>query len=235
MVKKVLVSLTSTDNPDWDKNIADLKKYNVQEFALFLTLLHDERERQKIYCLIKKTLPNAKIPFLHIHQLIASDELNFLISEFGAEMFNLHTAREFPLVYDYKQFRDRILIENSGPAIADGLKESDIEGFAGVCLDVSHLEKSRLKGFPGYDITIATLQKYPVLANHISAIVKKPLFYSGRSHDLAAHKFTKLAQFDYLKRYPAEYFGKFIAIELINPIKEQLEAQKYIEKIIYAL
>ncbi|PIS07982.1 hypothetical protein COT78_00675 [Candidatus Berkelbacteria bacterium CG10_big_fil_rev_8_21_14_0_10_43_13] len=232
MNKKVLVSLTSTDNPDWDKNIADLVKFDIAEFALFLTMLHNEKERKQIYKKIKAAVPEVKIPFCHIHQNISPDELNYLISDFGTELFNLHTTREFPLVYGYNQFRDRILIENSGPAIQDGLKESDIEGFAGVCLDVSHLEKSHLKDFPGYDITIATLQKYPVLANHISAIVKKPLFYSGRNHDLAAHKFTKLSQFDYLKNYPTKYFGRFIALEIINSISEQLEAKTYIEKII---
>jgi len=232
MDKKVLISLTSTDNPDWDKNITDLKKFDVKEFALFLTMVHDEDERKEIYKKIKETVPEIKIPFLHIHQLIPPEELQFLISGFGAELFNIHTTREFPLVYDYAKFRDRILIENSGPAIKDGFKQSDIEGFAGICLDLSHLEKSRLAKDPGYEITRQTLEKFPVLANHISAISHKPVTYGGHTFHWAIHKFSALSQFDYLKNYPENYFGKFIAIELINSVEEQLEVKKYIEKII---
>ena len=44
----------------------------------------------------------------------------------------------------------------------------------------------------------------------------------------ASHYLEDLSELDYLKKYPANYFSDFIAIELENSIKEQLEVKDYI-------
>ena len=43
-----------------------------------------------------------------------------------------------------------------------------------------------------------------------------------------SHNFENLSEFDYLKKYPKNYFSNLIALELENSIKEQLVAKEYI-------
>jgi len=233
MEKEILVSVVTAGNPDWRKSVADLKKYGIHRFALFLTMIPRSDKFADIFDEISKQIPGAEIPFSHISQKLTPDQLDRMIEKFGTKVFNRHPTREFPLIYDYSKFNSMIYIENAGPAIEDGLKVSDIENFAGVCLDVSHLENAKRQKFSGYDITLETVKKCPIGANHISGILTKPFHgpISGTfSHD--SHKFYKLEDFDYLKNYGPEFFGSYIAIEVYNPIAEQLEAKKYIEKII---
>ena len=232
MDKKVLISFTSTYNPNWHQTIADLKKFSVKEFALFVTTIGTADERWQILREIKAEVPQVKIPFAHIRPDMSPAELDFLIDNFGTQAFNLHPTKEYPLEHDYSNYLDKIWIENGGPTIHDGLEVSDIDGFAGICLDLSHLEGGRLQNFPGYGITTDTLKRFKIGANHISAISTEPVVYGGKPHRFDIHQFSDLSQFDYLKNFPAEYFGQFIALELINPVSEQLEAKKYIESII---
>lgn len=232
MKKKVLVSLTTPYNPDWYKTILDLKKFDVTEFGLFITTIKDSDERWQIYREIKSVIPNANIPLVHIRQGVAPDELGYLIENFGTKYFNFHPVREFALEYDYTKYLDKILIENGGPAIEGGLEEYDIDGFAGICLDLAHLERARLVNPAGYNITKKTLGKYTLLANHISAVSLTPVTYGGTTHSYDIHEYSNLTQFDYLKHYAAEYFSDIVCLELINDTEEQLKAKEYIESII---
>lgn len=232
MKNKVLVSFTTFMNDDWHQTVADLAKLGVTEFALFLTGVDAESERWQILKEIKATIPDAKILFVHLRPDVTPKEIDFLIDEFGTELFNLHPLREYPLVYDYDRFKSQILIENSGPANRDGLKPSDVDSFGGICLDLSHLKNSELL-FPSvYKITVETMSKLPVLANHISAISDEPIHYPNHRTCYDQHRFNDLSQFDYLKQFPKQYFGQYLALELMNPISEQLEAKKYVEGII---
>jgi hypothetical protein len=46
------------------------------------------------------------------------------------------------------------------------------------------------------------------------------------------HTITDLKSFDYLTTLPKDIFGKTIALEVYNPIKEQLEFRQYVGKIL---
>ncbi len=233
MKKEVLVSITTAGNPDWRKSLADLKEYGIKRFAIFTTMVPEPDTCRIMLEEIKKQIPDAKIPFAHIHQKMTPDELDFMIDNFGSRAFNIHPTREFPLMHDYSKYLDMIYIENAGPSIQDGLKDSDIDGFAGVCLDVSHLENAKKLDFPGYQITLDTLKKFKIGANHISAIYDLP--GDGpvtKSYGYAYHEYKNLNEFDYLKDYNSDFFGPYIALEIYNQIAEQIEAKKYIENIL---
>lgn len=235
MNKKVLCSLTSLGDTNWDRKLDELDKFGINEFALFVTTLSDPAERQTIYKKISDRLPDARIPFCHIRQQdMSPSELDFLIEKFGTKLFNIHTVAEYAFGYDYSKYMGQILVENSGPSNTYGLRDEDLQDFGGICLDISHLENARLQDLPGYKVTLSALEKYPVRANHISAITKKLNIYGvssdKKSHD--SHFFTNLTEFDYLKKYPDKYFGQYMALELTNSITEQLEVKKYIEKIL---
>lgn len=233
MNKEILVSLTTAGNPNWRQTITELKECNINRFALFLTMMPDYEERMDLMKTIQKNIPDAEIPFAHIRQDMKLDEIDFLINTFGLKTMNTHPTREYPLAYDYSHYMKMLYIENAGPASRDGLKSSDIEGFAGICADISHLENAKRQGFSGHPITLETLKKFPIGANHISAIHNE--IGTGAitgSIGYTFHKFDQLADFDYLKNYGPEFFGPYIALEVYNSIPEQLGAKKYIENIL---
>ncbi len=64
-------------------------------------------------------------------------------------------------------------------------------------------------------------------ANHISSSKKS---VSHKIH--TKHYLDDYSGLNYLKNYPLNYFSKFIAIELENTIKEQLEAIDYINELL---
>lgn len=233
MKKEILVSLTTAGNPDWRKTITELKEHRVKRFALFLTMMSDPNERMDLMEAIKKEIPDAEIPFAHIRPDMSPSELDFLIKNFNLKAMNIHPTREYPLIHDYSKYMGMIYIENGGPANRDGLRSSDLEGFAGICLDVSHLEDSKRKGCVAYEINLDMARKNLIGANHVSAIYNEigtGLVMGRRGYDF--HKYELLENFDYLKNYGSEFFGRFIAIELYNSIAEQLEAKEYIENIV---
>jgi len=233
MKKEVLVSIVTAGNPDWRKTISELKELKINCFALFLTMLDTTKERMELFETIRLEIPDAEIPFAHIRPDMTLEELDFMIDNFNLQAMNIHSTREYPLVYDYSKYMDILYIENGGPVIKDGFTPSDLAGFAGICLDISHLENSKRQGFPGYEINIKMLKKYPIGANHVSAIyneIGKGPIVGGYGYDF--HKYESLDDFNYLKNYDSKYFGPYIALELYNPIAEQLEAKKYIEDIV---
>jgi hypothetical protein len=107
--------------------------------------------------------------------------------------------------------------------------------FPGFCLDASHFENHVIirkvqaqKNLPEY------LRKYKVGCAHFSAIIKESISHieDGRKFtDYVSHWLRDLSELDYVKKY-IKYLPPICAIELENPLKRQLEAKKYLEKVI---
>lgn len=121
-----------------------------------------------------------------------------------------------------------IYIEN----VYEPLDENEIKEFAGICLDLSHLEDDRLFRPATYNHNAELIKKYGCGCNHISPSKKRFSFlergetkYPRNQHP---HFLENLSELDYLKNYPEKYFGKFAALEMENSIKEQLEAKNYL-------
>ena len=219
---KVLPTITTISKELWRNKIEEVKKLKLKEVFLFLTGL-DEKERKRLYKLLKET-EVEKIPFVHIRSDMKLLELDYLVENYQTKVFNIHTERQYPLIYDYNKYKNIIYIENT---VAFPLDEQEIKDFAGICLDFAHLEDVRLLDIKSYKHNIKILEKYPIKCNHISVIKKHPYLQKGQVN-YASHYLEDLSELDYLKKYPANYFSDFIAIELENSIKEQLEAKDYI-------
>lgn len=229
---KILPSITTIF--DWREKVKEVKELRLKEVNLFLTCVNS-KERAELYELLKKTKVE-KIPFVHIRSDMTKDELDYLIKNYHTQAFNIHTKREFPYPHDYKQYRGMIYIEN----VYESLDEDEIKEFAGVCLDLAHLEDDRLFNPRFYERNVEIIEKYGCGCNHI-APVKNSSFLSKGEVSVGEKKYPKnkhphfledLSELDYLKRYPARYFGKFVALEMENSIKEQLEARDYISKLL---
>jgi len=220
--RKILPTITTISKGLWRKKIEEVKKLRLKEVFVFLTAL-DEKERKEFYELLKET-EIEKIPFVHIRSDMKLSELDYLVENYKTELFNVHTEKQYPFVYDYSKYKNIICIEN---ICAFRLNEKEIKDYAGTCLDFAHLENIRLTNKKAYEHDVKILEKYPVKCNHISAI-KEISFLRKNIMKYDSHYLEDLSELDYLKKYPANYFSSFIAIELENSIKEQLKAKDYI-------
>ncbi len=111
--------------------------------------------------------------------------------------------------------------------------EKEVKEFAGVCLDFSHLENDRLLFSERFKEQRSLLLQYKIGCNHIAAIgATKKLTEDGTCMAFDKHIFNELSELDYLKNYPEEFFSNYIAIELENSLKEQLQAIDYICEIL---
>lgn len=225
-MKKVFVSITTTRGSDWRKQIREIKKRGLEEAALFLTCLEKEG-RKKLYGFLEKN-KISNIPFVHIRNDMAPRELDYLIKNFKTEKFNIHTGREFPLICDYPRHRKKIFIEN----IYLPLDEEEVKSFAGICLDLAHLENDRVFEFKKFKHNLNILEKYPIGCNHISCF-QETVHKDDRGHIRRdRHFMSNISELNYLKKYPKRYFSDTIALELENDIETQLKARDCLLEII---
>ncbi|MBI2626246.1 MAG: hypothetical protein HYW69_01475 [Candidatus Nealsonbacteria bacterium] len=214
---------------DWRSKLKEVKELNLKEVALFLTCANYE-ERQEIYDFLKET-KIEKVPFAHIRTDMQMEEMEYLIKIYHTEVFNIHTKREYQYPADYEKYKKMIYIENT----YEPFDEKEIKDFAGICLDVAHLENSRIFKPELYNHNIKVIEKYGCGCNHISPTKNFSLYdvkKEDESENWNAHVLDNLSQLDYLKSYPKKYFGKLAAIEMENSIKDQLKARDYMLKLL---
>jgi hypothetical protein len=121
-----------------------------------------------------------------------------------------------------------ICIENS----LYTLDKDEVQNWAGVCLDISHLENDRLTNEQSFTENLKVIEEYEVKCNHISAVKNTFCINEEGFKHYDAHEASKLADFDYLKKYDKKLFSNFCAMEINNDITFQLKAIDYINKII---
>jgi len=221
---KIYPTITTLTN--YSEKLEEINSLNIKEACLFLTGLNKEKRKELYPKLLKSSL--EYIPFCHVRTDMDCNELTFLEKNFKTKIFNIHTEKEYPLEYDYSKFKNKIYIENTRYE----LSEKEIQQWAGVCLDFSHLENDRLTNMKKYEHDLQLIEKYPIKCNHISSIKKekgRDMFGIERYDN---HFYHNLSEFDYLKKYDKKLFSNFCAIELENPIKDQLLVIEYINNLL---
>lgn len=232
---KILPTITTTQGSDWRERIKEVNEIGLKEIALFPTNIR-KKEREELYKLLEKSCVK-NIPFVHLRSDMELEELNYLVETYGAKVFNTHTAREYPFIYEtWAKYRKMIYIEN----VYFPLDQEELKKFAGICLDFSHLENDRLMHPETFKHNIQILERFPIGCNHIGAIKKEIWIDPGDGynknktrHDF--HQLGDLRELDYLKNYPLKYFSSYITIELENSIEEQLKIKDYIRSILKTL
>jgi len=214
ILPSIITASYGQHSADWRKTIAELQTFKIRRCALFLTGL-DHAERNECYRLLLRARKSAPftLPFVHARNDMAHEEYLFLATEFGADRFNLHPTRRFPLLHVLgPELRRKVFIENDSD-----LTPLDFIDFAGICLDLSHLEAARNNAPERYAATLKLIQEYEIGANHLSAIRRD-------GTGMSTHWLENLSQLDYLEAYPKELFGRYAALELVNPLALQLKA-----------
>lgn len=221
--REILVSIT-TIGGNWKEKIEEIKNLKIERVALFLTGLECKNiDKKELFSLLEKT-SIKEIPFVHIINKTLPEDIKYLVKKYKTEAFNIHSEKQYPLKYDLTKYKDKIYIENIFRHV---LNEEEIKNYAGTCIDISHLEIAKNRFPKIYGKTIEVINKFKCGCNHISSYKEKAI-EEVRFIQKSSHFFTKLFQFDYLLDYPNEYFSNLLALELENPISEQLKAKEYI-------
>lgn len=223
-----LVSITTTEANDssksWKEKIEEVNHLGLERIALFPTCL-ERKEREELYKAVQSS-KIKEIPFVHLRSDMPEKELDFLISNFKTQVFNIHTKREYPQPSNIHKHKDRTYVENT----YHSLDEKELNDFSGICLDFSHLENDRLLNKKNFLYNKKVLEKYKIGCNHLSAVGSDLELDVEGFYRYDSHYLRKLSEMDYLKNYPLKYFSSFCAIELENSPKEQLEIIDYIYK-----
>lgn len=220
-MKKILVSVTTIDEVSWQSMITQVKSLGLKEIALFLTGLRLSDRKDCLKAL--GDIEGLTVPFVHARSDMTLDEYKYLMAKFKTQKFNLHPLRLYPIDSDLTSIKDKIYIEN-----ASEFTQSDIDGFAGACLDTSHLQDYKLKQHPRYEEIKSCVENNPIGVNHLSVIYKEIIHDKYGDH-YDSHLMRNLSEYDYLRQFPSRYFGEFLAIELQNPITEQLKVKEYLQ------
>ncbi|MFA6131869.1 MAG: hypothetical protein WC702_02240 [Patescibacteria group bacterium] len=214
----------------WREKVKEIDQLGLKQVAVFVTTIGFE-ERQELFHALENT-KLEEIPFVHIRSDMRPEELEYLIKRWQTKAFNFHLLSEFGMEHDLTKYYQQIYIENTFAPIT----EEDLKGFAGLCLDFSHVEDAR-RFFPDtFKQWQEIYSRFPIGCGHISAVREEPHFDEReQSFRCSYHWFNNLTDFDYLKNVSLSQVPPFIALELENPLVEQLKVKEYVEKILVAI
>lgn len=166
-MKNILLTITTTGGSDWKDKITEIDKLMLEEVALFPTCLNKE-ERKELYDLLKKT-KLKRIPFVHLRSDFDENEINWLRENFKTEVFNTHSERLYPLKYSWDKYKkDFIYLENTHL----GFPEDELNDYAGICIDFSHLENDKILFSDRYRQSLRMIKNHKIGCAHLSAIKK---------------------------------------------------------------
>ncbi|MFA5013685.1 MAG: hypothetical protein WC520_03970 [Candidatus Paceibacterota bacterium] len=224
---KFFPAITTITKANWRDKVDEVDRLGLEEVALFPTCLNAE-QRKDLYTAIEHT-SIKHVPFIHLRSDMELWELDHFVKKYDTQIFNVHSAREYPINKDWLKYKQIICIENTQRSPLD---PEEIKNFGGICLDFSHLENDRLVDKDKFAADTKCLASFPVRCNHISAIKTKFSLDENEKLHYDSHMLKKQSELDYLKRYPLEYFSDFCAMELENKISDQLIAIDYINELI---
>lgn len=214
----------------WRDKIAEIEPLGLRSVGLFLTGVR-EAERRELYRELE--LAHVRhlftVPFVHAVSDMSEDEYRYLMDRFGAELFNLHPLRQYPLQHTLSaEIRRRITIENA--FIDQSIELMDLSGFHGICMDIAHAEDLRRKNPREFEKLERLTHRAPVLANHLSLSGDAALVDSYGELTYHSHSLGESGGLSYLTRYSREFFGSIIAIELADSLAEQVRLIPVIEE-----
>jgi len=234
-MKKILLGLTTLTGENWKNKIEEAKKFNIEEVALFPTML-DLEKRKELYTLLENS-PIKSIPHVHLRHDMEEWELDYFVSKYGTHLFNIHPNLDSLRLLDFKKHTPNIYIENLY-AISDDFLDI-LKRCGGICLDAAHWHSEGImKGGQGYERFPALFSEYKIGCCHISGAKNTPVlkFDEVLKKEVAEYEYHKvdindLSYFDYIKKY-AQYLPEIISIELENSFEEQMKAREYLAKLV---
>ncbi|NMB39937.1 MAG: hypothetical protein GYA00_01015 [Parcubacteria group bacterium] len=217
---------TITTGENWRDKFREIEYLRIEKVAVFPTMI-EKPDRKSLYQLIEES-PIKKIPIVHLRSDMDIEELDFFAKKYDTQIFNTHSSKEFPISEKWlREYRELISIENTHNF---PLEEEEVRKYGGICLDMSHLENSRILETERYNKEVEIISKFKIRCNHISAVKDNFSSVNTEKRELRydSHRLDNHTELDYLKNYPVNYFSDLCAMELSNNIVEQMEAIAYI-------
>ncbi len=218
--ERILLGLTGWTAKSVITKIKDIDKRDITTAALFMEIIKDKNDREKIYSVLKKS-KIQNIPLVHIRQDMTRDEIEFLKKNYKSKYFTIHEEyfSEIPILRGY--YKDLYLEMNTDNFVSKKIKVEKIGGF---CIDLSHFKVEEQKWTKEFLYILSKKDKKIFGCNHINGYSYK------RNKDL--HTVKKISDFDYLNTLPEFLFGEAIAIEAFNNIESQIKFKKYLVKLL---
>jgi hypothetical protein len=212
----ILVGITGLKSGEWEPLLQEIRDLNINEVGLFL-INFDKPEREKIYKALLDS-PITSIPLVHLRHDMTKDELEFLQKKYNTKYFTCHESDFVDASVEHWSgfYKDIYLEMNADNVVSPKVKVEEVGGF---CVDTGHFKAASEKAPEDFNYQIRR-KNYNFSCNHISG-------WDNEKH-AHTHKVSDLQEFDYLKTIPYFLFGKILAIELTNSIKEQLEFREYL-------
>ncbi|MFZ5955206.1 MAG: hypothetical protein ACOYT4_02170 [Nanoarchaeota archaeon] len=217
--KEILVSITGTSDPDWQNKFEEIKNLNIKRFALFLERFTPLQRRRIYKELIELKIKN--IPLIHIRNDMKKSELIFLIKNFNPEFMTIHESTfEYGYLKKWNGFYRKLFLElNFDNHLS---KKVDVKKVGGFCIDLSHYKASEIRNTKEFEYLIKN--KNLVKCNHLNGFSFETCF--------DVHRIKSLEEFEYLKTIPDLLYGKIIALETENGIREQLRFKEHLKELI---
>jgi hypothetical protein len=222
-------SVTTTTH-NYLAQIKEAEKLGLEVVCLFLTCL-DSGKRKELYKILE-TSSIKKIPLVHLRHDMESWELDYLWQKFNVQAFNIHPQCEYPLLQDLSKYKNHIFVEIAFAHLENFNKDVNLhKDFAGICIDFTHLEDTRLRDHKKYLEFVSEIENSICGCAHLGPIEETALPHpiSG-IYNYQSHFYHNLSQFDYLKNYPEKYFPEIMALEVENSLTEQIEAVNYLNQ-----
>ncbi len=214
---RIFVSITGSNDEDWQNKLQEIEQYKIKKIALFLEIFSKKSQRQKI-CQALLNSCVKKIPLVHLRDDMDKDELKFLVKNFQTKCFTIHESH-FKVIKKWRGFYKKLYLEMNYDNFIN--RFVDVRKIGGFCVDLSHFKAAEEKWSEEfiYIMKRKNLQRL-FKCNHLNGYDYK------KNIDL--HTVKSLKEFDYLKTLPRFIFGDYIGLEVFNSIKEQLKFKRYL-------
>ena len=214
--KRVLVSITGVTDNHWKNKIKEINSFGLKRVALF-----NERftpvQRRGIYEALLDSCVD-EVPFVHGKNDMDKDEFRFLMNNFKTQRFNIHPSA-FKYLNKWKGYHKYLFAELSYFNVLP--KGFDVRKVGGFCVDLAHFKCAEERWSNEFDYIISNKEHHKYFqCNHVSG------YSPWRKRDI--HVIKKITSFDYLKSLPKFLFGENIALEVDNPIVNQLRYRDYV-------
>lgn len=218
--RNVLVSIAGETERLMLSKIREINKLKITRAALFLTEV-DKTEKHRIYkALLQSTI--KEIPLVHLRNDMSLEEVVFLEENFRPTYYTIH-ENSFYYLKKWVGFKKRLYMEFGGHR--KRVPEAKVETIGGFCVDLAHYKIGETSQTEQFRYQIYRRKRNKLFAcNHLNG-------YDYQKNTCVHHP-RRIEEFAYLKTLPKFVFGKIIALEMENSIKEQLVWRKKLLKII---
>ena len=218
--QRICVSLTGLEDKDWQSKLDEINSLGLDTVALILESF-SKKQRQLIYEALEDSSVKH-VPLIHLKNDMSREELEFLCDRFKSKYLTIHED-SFKIIEKWHGHYQNLFLEfNFDDYVAQNVKVEKIGGF---CVDLAHFKAAEEKWSKEFEYTIQRRNNKDIFAcNHLSG------YSAARNAD--EHDPKSIKDFEYLKTLPDFVFGKVIALEVYNSIKEQLEFKKQIIKLL---